>query len=232
MSHRIQLEPVFVLHTRPYSNTSLLVELLSKTHGRVVVIARSARGLKSRYQGKLQLFTPILASWSGQRELKTLGNIELNGPAFQLSGSSLLCGFYLNELLVRLLHREDPHPNVFDAYEKALSELQGEAISATLRTFEKTLLFRLGYGVPLKRDIQSGDPIQADVHYQFIPERGFLACEERPDDRQVFLGKSLLALEAEQFECETVARDSKRLMRMILSRHLGARPLKSRELMV
>jgi len=219
---RVILQPVFVLHSRPYGNTSLLVELFSKHHGRIVALARSARGLSSRYKGKLQLFTPILASWSGKRELMYLGDIELASAPFQLEGKELLCAFYLNELVVRLLHRDDPHPFVFQLYQDTLIALEKrQDLQATLRCFEKQLLQRLGYAIPLTRDAQTGDPICSESYYQYIPERGFLRCDDVDNAAIKFPGSSLIAFHQEHFPTQEIRRDAKRLMRLILSRHLG-----------
>ena len=201
-------------------------------HGRIVAIARSARGLKSRYRGMLQLFSPLLASWSGGRELKTLGNVERNGPVYQLEGQALICGFYLNELLIRLLHRDDPCVNIYHLYQNTLNSLEKESdFRVALRCFEKNLLRELGYGLPLQRDAQTGEPIDPELNYQYLPERGFLRCHESTETMMTFSGRSLLALFEEELKHEDVLRDAKRLLRMALARHLGSKPIKSRELL-
>lgn len=231
--NRVTLQSAFVLHTRPYSNTSLIVELFTQDHGRISVLARSARGLKSRYKGKLQLFSPLILGWSGRSELKNLGNLEIDGVPYQLDGKALLCGFYLNELVLRLLHREDPYPKLFETYHLTLRRLSfDEALEPTLRVFEKQLLERLGYGLSLTRELQSGTQIESEAHYQYIPERGFMRCELGTDSTHVFSGSSLLALHREQLSDSQSLQDAKRLMRLLLSQHLGSKPLKSRELLV
>lgn len=229
--HRIDLTPVYVLHTRPFRNTSLLVELFSEIRGRISVVARSARGPKSRYQGQLQLFTPMLASWSGHHELKMLGNMELNGMPLQLNNKPLFCGFYFNELLMRLLHKEDPHPKLFAFYHDALCRLErGDLITQVLRTFEKKLLEDLGYGLPLTREAKTQAVIQRDVYYRFVPNQGFFPCDSASNSHTYFLGADLMAIAAEQFDTESVAFSAKRLMRLALSGLLGNKPLNSREL--
>ena len=229
--HRIALTPVYVLHTRPFRNTSFIVELFSKIYGRVSVVARSARGPKSRYQGQLQLFTPMLASWSGQHELKTLGNIELNGMPLQLNNKPLFCGFYFNELLMRLLHKEDPHPLLFDSYHYNLCRLEnGDAISTALRAFEKKLLENLGYGLPLTHEAKTHALIQNDRYYQFVPNQGFFSCDDMKNNQTYFLGADLIAISEEKFDSESVALSAKRLMRLALLDLLGNKPLNSREL--
>lgn len=232
MPTRILLEPAYVLHRRPYSNTSLIVELLSLNHGRVSVMARSARGLKSRYKGKLELFSPLLVSWVGRRELKSLGDIELNGRLMLLNGDTLLCGFYLNELLMRLLHRDDPYPNLFKVYKNTLQRLSnGGDLEKLLRCFEKTLLHELGYGLPLNREIETGLPIESDQYYHYIPDRGFLRSQKNDSRLAIFSGNSLIALRKEQFTEAQALKEIKRLMRIAIGRHLGSKPLQSRELL-
>lgn len=230
--HRIELTPIYILHTRPFRNTSLLVDLFSKEHGRVSVVAQNARGLKSRYRGQLQLFTPMLASWSGRHELKTLGQIELSGSPITLNQQALFCGFYLNELLVRLLHKEDPHPALFDYYHAALCDLEKNSlIPAVLRYFEKKLLEDLGYALPLLFEAKSHRAIESNHYYHFIPNQGFFVETDVPSTSVLlFAGKDLLAIAAEEFHEESVLLSSKRLMRSALSVLLGNQPLHSREL--
>ncbi len=226
----VLLEPAFVLHRRPFSNTSLIVELFTLNHGRVSALAKSARGLKSRYKGGLELFFPLVVSWTGQRELKLLGPVELSGIPYLLDGKALLCGFYLNELLMRLLHKEDPYPNLFRAYQDALNRLvENHSHEMVLRIFEKHLLNELGYGLPLQHDMESKLPIEANHYYQYLPDRGFLRCEDNSEPL-LFIGESLLALRDENFSHETSLNDVKRLMRLAINRLLGSKPLKSREL--
>lgn len=225
---RVNLTPVYVLHTRPFGNTSLIVDLLSELCGRVTVIARSARGMKSRYQGKLQLFTPMLASWSGRYELKTLGNIELDGMPHQLNQKPLFCGFYLNELLMQLLHKEDPHPQLYALYRYCLSQFEkNETLAPTLRLFEKKLLDELGYGLPLTHEAETRKPICAGLFYRYEHHHGFFPCPQH--ERDHFLGEDLLSIAAECFESNSVEYASKRLMRHVLTHLLGNKRLHSRE---
>lgn len=230
MSQRITLEPVFILHRRPYSNTSLILELFSQQYGRIAVLARSARGPKSQFRGVLQLFTPMLASWVGRSELKTLTQVELMRGPYSLTAEFLLCSFYINELIMRLLHRDDPSPHLFQLYQQTLERLASQQhIAITLRRFEKHLLMDLGYGLPLHLDAQTGEPINPQLRYQYIPERGFLRCDNLLDHSLTVSGKSLLALYHENFD-EASLIETKRLIRVVLERHLGGKPLKSRDL--
>lgn len=224
MTTRVLLEPVFVLHNRPYQNSSLLVELFSRKHGRFTALARSARGPRSRFRGYLQAFSPLLASWSGRRELMNLNQLELNAAPFQLEGHALMSAFYLNELLLRMLPRDDPYPEIFQDYEIALQGLEQSAkLPTVLRRFEKRLLENLGYGLSFQ--------VEADKYYQWLPEQGFSHCESRQGER-LFLGRSLLAIQAEQWENPEDLAAAKRLLRLALGWHLGDKPLKSRELFI
>ena len=231
--HRVEFEPAFVLHSRPFRNTSLIVDLFSRHHGRLSAVANSARGLKSRYRGRLQLFMPLLVSWSGKQELKTLGQVEFGASPNLLDGNALLCGFYLNELLTRLMQCGDPHPYLFDHYENTLKKLYGASdFAPILRYFEKQLLERMGYGLPLVVDAHSGSPIEANLHYQYLPERGFVRCDDPSTRALTIIGQSLLDIAADNYQCAQTCRDAKRLLRMILARHLGGKPLKTRDLFV
>ena len=227
--HRIDLTPVYVLHTRPYSNTSLIVEFLSKDYGRVSAIARSARGPQSRYRGQLQLFTPMLASFSGRHELKMLGNVELSGLPLQLNQKPLFCGFYLNELLMRLLHRDDPHPNLFDHYHYSLCRLEkNENIAPILRLFEKKLLQELGYGFSFTHEARTHLPIVAENFYRYEHHQGFLNAPI--EEHTVFSGIDLIAIAADKLDSEEILHTAKRLMRLALTHLLGNKPLSSRDL--
>lgn len=223
--NRIELTPVYVLHTYPFRNTSLIAELFSEAHGRLSVVARSARGQKSRYQGQLQLFTPILASWMGNHELKMLTQIELQGMQHILNQKALFSGFYLNELLLRVLHKEDPHPGLFFYYQQSLQQLQQGPIEPVLRLFEKKLLDELGFGLPLQFEAETHLPLDESVFYDFIPSQGFYRAEQG-----AFSGVDLLSIASENFKAETTLQAAKRLMRLALRPVLGEKPLNSREL--
>lgn len=229
---RVTLEPVFVLHSRPYRNSSLIVELFSMRHGRIAALARSARGPRSRYQGRLQLFSPLLVSWSGRSDLKSLNQMEPQGQSYLLEGNALLCAFYLNELLLKLLRHEDPYLELFQRYQTILSLLESERhFEPSLRYFEKQLLQEIGYGLPLRRDVVTGQDVVEDCFYRYVIERGFVATEPS-DDVFIFPGSMLKKLAEETLTTEEELRFAKRLMRMALSRHLGNKPLHSRKLMI
>lgn len=224
MTKRLVLQPAFVLHSRRYSETSSIVDLFTFPEGRVSAIARG-----SRFRGILRPFVPLLISGSIKTELMSLNQAEINGLAFELSGHRLFSGMYLNELLVRLLQRYDPHPQLFMAYQKTLAALESHAdMECQLRLFEKELLSQLGYGISLDREAESGAPILPDCLYYFDPQRGFYRSEFARS-ALVFKGKHLLAFSAGVLGDEGDLRAAKQLMRVAIEFLLGKSP-RSREL--
>lgn len=224
---KVLLEPAWVLHHYPYRDSSLLLEVFSRTHGRVGLVARGARAAKGRWHNQLQILRPLLLSWSLRGELGTLADVESMRVPAAWTGRQVLCASYLNELLLRLLTRHDPHPALFDAYEQALARLV-EHEEQALRCFEKDLLTGLGYGLLLDHDVQSGAPVEAAGCYEYLLERGPVRCE-RPAGDGIFLqGSSLLALHNEALTDTQACREVKALMRAAVDLYLGARPLKTR----
>ena len=230
---RISLQPAYVLHRRPYRDSSLLLELLTAEYGRISLVARGARR-RSRGGAAgalLQPFIPLLLSFSGRSEMKNLTATESAGPALPLRGERMFSGLYLNELLVRLLHRHDPHPRLFAAYGRALAELgHAREVDEVLRRFEFMLLEELGYGFGLDVDSATGESVQAGLWYHFHPDRGLVARGLVVDPEQpAFSGSDLLAMARGQFGGATRLA-AKRLSRLLLSSHLGQVPLRSRDL--
>ncbi|GAB5498931.1 MAG: DNA repair protein RecO [Pseudohongiellaceae bacterium] len=235
MDTRVTLQPAYVLHRRPFQNTSLLVDFFTLDYGRVRAVARGARREKSRHRALLQLFTPVLLSCSGRGEVKTLNNIESQVAAITLHGERLFSGLYLNELLVRLLHQHVEHTELYQAYQTALLSLQGDTgIEQILRHFELQLLGELGYGLNLQTDCYSQLAICAGQLYRFEPEIGFSAANDDAagvaDDPWLFAGEHLIALSRLELDEASVAHAAKRLLRLALHPHLGDKPLASRSL--
>jgi DNA repair protein RecO (recombination protein O) len=229
---RIESEPGFVLHSYPYRDTSLIVDVLTHHYGRVSLMARSARGYKSRFQGKLQLFSPLLLSYAGRSELKNLRAVEFAARPFDLQAKNLMCGFYLNELLIRLSAKDDPHPRLFDLYADTLQRLQSnQNVESCLRLFEKKLLAELGYALPLQLEAETQQDIQPQLCYLYFPQRGFIEAQINASSASIFKGESLLALADDNIQTEQHRADAKRLMRQVLAQYLGDKPLKSRELL-
>jgi DNA repair protein RecO (recombination protein O) len=228
---RVPLNRGYILHTRPYRETSLLVELFSRDHGRATVVARGARREKNRNRPLHQPLQPLLLAWTARGELGTLSAIESDGAVLRFPQLGLLAAFYLNELIMRLLHRHDAHVELYDAYDNALRTLcTTQQPDATLRVFEKRLLESVGYGLILTHLPAGGAPIEAATSYRYVPGRGPEQGDGIADGAPVVSGRTLLALAGEQFDDADTLREAKSLMRCLLAPHLGAKPLSSREL--
>ena len=228
---RVSQELAYVLHHRDYGETSLLIEMFTRQHGRLGLIAKGARRARSSLRAALIPFQPLTISFSGRGELPTLSIAEPTRSAPAINGAALFCGLYLNELLLRLLHRHDPHERLFESYANALGQLgSNRAPEAVLRVFEKRLLEDIGFGMVLDHDVQDGAPLQAEQLYRYLPERGPVMAATANSDGIAVHGACLQALAHECLEGETVLGEAKRLMRALLARQLGERPLGSRDL--
>jgi DNA repair protein RecO (recombination protein O) len=220
----------FVLHTRSYRETSALVEILTREHGRVGAVARGVR--TRRGANALQPFQQYLLSWRGGRELVYLNSWENVGRAVRLQGTALVSALYLNELIVRLLEREDPHPDVYDAYVQALPGLSdGPTRERTLRIFEMRLIAALGYGMDLQRETDSGKPLDETRRYRFRPEFGIEPAGPNATGDMVVSGRTLLALDTESLDGEVQLLEAKRLMRGVLEHLLNGRRIVARSLL-
>lgn len=231
MSHRLQLQPCFLLHRRPFRDSSQLLEVFSLEHGRLSAVAR---GLNRRRRGGalgtlLQPFRPLLLSFAGRGELASLSDAEAAGPAVHLTGDRLFSAFYLNELLSRLLHRHEAHPSLFSTYGETLEVLAtAPALEPVLRRFELTLLDELGYAIDLNRDADTEQPVEPDVYYRVDPEHG-LRRQGDVSGAGALPGAALLAIAAGHLDGD-VAAAAKRLTRLLLAPHLGSEPLRARAL--
>lgn len=229
---RVQLEPAFVLSLRPYRETSALVEVFTQRHGRTGLVARGVQSGRARLRGLLQPFQRLLLSFSERGELGTLTGAEAGGAPAVLRGEAVFSGWYLNELLLRLLPRGEPHADLFDPYAEALAALSTGAAHSTgsgqasaapaLRLFEKRLLAGLGYGLELP------DPVENDRWYAWDAERGLRLAEPGPSS---YSGASLRALADDALDTEESLRDARRLMRAALRPHLGERALRTPEML-
>lgn len=227
--NRVSLQPACILHRVPYRNTSALIEAFTRDHGRVGLVARGVFGRKSRWQGLLQPFIPVLISWQGRGELYTLTDAEPNGRDISLPGREVLSAFYLNELLMRLTQRMDAHPGLYALYLNSLARLRDEEPEQVLRVFERELLQELGYGLNLTHEAEGGAAVQPGRRYRFIVERGPVpVADDAPGT--VVDGATLLGLAAGTLQEPPVRREAKRLMRDVLAFYLGDRPLKTRSL--
>jgi len=221
----------YVLHRRSYSDTSLLLELLSASGERYPAIARGAKRRRSALPGLLQPFRPLLIGVAGRGEVRTVTSVDMGGELRPLVGEALYCGFYLNELLLRLLGRNDPHDSLFGLYREALERLAaGGDGEQALRRFEIGLLRILGYAMPLDRDAETGQPVRPDGCYLYRIEEGPVAAPGAASGDKVVSGATLLALDAQRALQPQELREARRLMRLVLAHYLEGRPLKSREL--
>jgi DNA repair protein RecO (recombination protein O) len=229
---RLENQPAFILHSYPFRETSLLLEVYSRNHGRLAVVARGARRPRSALRGLLMNFQPLELSWFGKGEVRTLHSAEWQGGQPQLQGTALLCGFYLNELLLNLMARDDPHAQLFDYYQQTLQRLAQEDDHAfTLRCFEKHMLQELGYALLLENEADGGKPIVPDGNYRYILERGAVAETAGSSQGIPVSGKTLLDMAADDYRDVNSARQSKQLIRILLDHHLAGKTLHTRELM-
>jgi DNA repair protein RecO (recombination protein O) len=229
VTRRITNEPAYALHARPYRETSSIIDLLTREHGRLSVVARGAR-TSGRGKTQPRQFGRLLVGCSGKGQLLTLANCDSVSHRW-LSADALYAGLYLNELLLRLLRDDDPHPRLFDGYEQTLDRLaDGVDPEPALRSFERLLLKECGYELTLVHVAQSGDPIAAAAAYRYVPDVGFYPVAEAVDDKLVFGGATLLAVAEDDYADERVRRAAKQIMRRALAPHLGDKPLRSRAL--
>ena len=219
----------FVLHRRAYSETSLLVDVFTEDTGRLSLLAKGARARRSAWKSVLQPFTPLLLRWSGKSGLKILTKAEPAAITLPLQQTALYSGFYVNELICRVLEQETAQPQLFQDYLRCLTELAGAplAVEPVLRRFEFQLLQSLGYGVDFLHCAGSGQPIDENMTYRYR-EEGFMASLIK--DNLTFYGRDLLAFEQRRFDDSTVLQAAKRFTRLALKPYLGSKPLKSREL--
>jgi len=223
------LSPAFLLHRRLYSNHALLVECYTPGEGRFPAIARGARGGKREVAALLQPFVPLLIRCSGRGEVRSLNRYEAASVPVELRGRALYCGFYLNELIMRLTQRGDPHEQLFGVYVDTLEQLASVAqIEPVLRRFEVNMLDILGYGLLLDREADTGAPLEPDRRYHYLLEQGPVPAQE--GDSGVIRGATLLALHNRIDPDVEQLHEARWLLRHVLSHYLGNKPLKSREL--
>ncbi len=229
---RVTLQPGYILHSKPYRDTSLLLEAFTRDFGRIGLVAKGARRThRGSLKGVLQPFQALLLSWSGRGDLGTLTDAEHTTLLPPLTGHTLISGFYINELLLRLTQRHIPHPGLYLAYSHMLDVLaEGTEIEWGLRIFERDLLSELGYGLLLSHTADSGREVQSGNHYCYHLEHGPLPATD--EERECFRvsGQALLSLENGSMPQAEQLKECKRLMRAALGLYLGEKPLASREM--
>lgn len=229
---RAQQQAAFILHHRPFRDTSQILDILSREHGKLSLVARGSRGPKSRLRGVLRPFMPLAMSWVQRSDLGTLTGAELHGAPLRLVGDALLSGYYVNELLLHFLHRHDPQPEIFDIYVRAIEALgAADDIAPCLRQFEIELLGALGYALNLDHEADSLEPLQADHSYEYRFERGAVPVA-RSEGQLIFSGAVLTAIAEQRFAEADVLRAANRLLREVIAFHLGGKELKSRKVLV
>ena len=226
---RIDQQPGFVLHSYPYRETSLIVEVFSRDHGRVGLVAKGARRPMSQLRGVLMAFQPLLIDWSGGGEMKTLVRAEWQGGQPLLGGQALLCAYYLNELLMHLLPREDTHERLFSVYAETLRRFADGLREADLRGFERALLQELGYGLTLAHDAR-GQPLDPEGFYAYEIERGPVSLSGPGNSALCVRGKTLVDLANEDFSDPRSLLEAKQLMRALIAHYTGGKELESRKI--
>ena len=228
---RIQNEPAWLLHHRPFRDSSQILDILSLDQGRLAVIAKGSRGAKSKLRGILRPFLPLQLSWFIRSDLGTLTGAEMNGALLSLSGDALLSGYYVNELILKLLHRHDSQPEIFAAYSRTIERLAGgKEVAAHLRQFEIELLRILGYALNLDHDTETTEPLRPQQQYEYRVEQGLVPVSDR-DGPMVFRGAEIDAIRNQQFADPAVLKNAGSLLRNVIAYHLDGKELKSRKVL-
>jgi len=229
---QVLLERGFVLHQRPFRDSSQLLECMTAGHGRFGLVARGSRRAATRQRALLQPFAPLKVSWIRRGELGRLTHVEADGPSCPLEGQRLLAGFYVNELLLRLTARGDPNAEIFSWYSRCLAQLcEAPSVARTLRVFELDLIRALGYGVELDGESSTGEPLRADSSYVYELEQGFRRVDIADSDADVYPGRDLISLRDRALDDEASLKTAQRLLGRVLRAHLGERPLQSRRVL-
>lgn len=231
-ARRVQQQPGYILHHRPFRDTSQILDIVTRDHGKVAVVARGSRGTKSKLAGVLRPFLPLRVSWVSKSDLGTLTGAEAVGAPAGMVGDAMLSAYYLNELLINFLHRYDPQPEIFALYERVLHALVGSSnVAAILRSFELEFLGLLGYAVNLDHEYGTQDKLVPDRNYEYRMEQGPVPVD-RSEGKLVFTGATLTGIASETFGDSAVLKAANRLMREIIDFHLGGKALKSRKVLM
>jgi len=229
---RILDEPAWLLHHRPFRDSSRILDILSRDHGRLSVVARGSRSAKSRLRGILRPFLPLRLSWVIRSDLGTLTGAEIDGSLMSLSGDALLSAYYVNELLLNFLHKHDPQPEIFAVYADTIANLgSAKNLQSELRSFEIELLRMLGYALNLDHDTHTHEILADEGLYAYRPEHGPVSVADRQGP-MIFAGRQLLAVSKQQFDQPEVLRDAGRLLRETIDYHLGGKELKTRKVLM
>jgi len=228
---RVQQQPGYILHHRPFRDTSQILDIVTRDHGKIAVVARGSRGSKSRLAGVLRPFLPLRVSWVAKSDLGTLTGAETAGPPAGMIGDALFSAYYVNELLLHFLHRYDPQPEIFALYEDVIKALLvTDNIAAALRSFELEFLSLLGYAVNLDHEFGSRKPLGSDQDYEYRMEQGPVLVQRTGS--LVFKGAVYKGIAEQRFDKPDILRAANRLLREIIGFHLGGKELKSRKVLM
>lgn len=232
VQRRVQQQPGFILHHRPFRDSSQILDIVTRDHGKIAVVARGSRGAKSKLAGILRPFLPLRVSWVAKSDLGTLTGAEAAGAPSGVTGDAMLSAYYVNELLLNFLHRYDPQPEIFDLYGQVLHALShSQEIAPSLRSFEIEFLSLLGYALNLDHVAGGTDALRADSYYEYRVEQGPVPVD-RTEGRMVFDGATLNSVAEQNFDDELTLRAANRLLRDVITWHLGGKELKSRKVLL
>ncbi|MGI9248278.1 MAG: DNA repair protein RecO [Woeseiaceae bacterium] len=229
---RIQQQPAYILHHRPFRDSSQILDIVTRDHGKIALVARGSRGSKSRLAGLLRPFLPLRVSWVARSDLGTLTGAEAAGVPAGPRGDALLSAFYVNELLLHFLHRHDPQPEIYSLYTNVIAALASTSdVAKCLRSFELELLSLLGYAVNLQHESGMQQDLDPEQNYEYRMEQGPVGVD-RSEGRLVFPGAMLASIQAQEFDNPEVLRAASRLLRDVIAHHLGGKELKSRKVLM
>lgn len=229
---RVQQQSGYILHHRPFRDSSQILDIVTLDYGKVALVARGSRGSKSRLAGVLRPFLPLRVSWVAKSDLGTLTGAEAAGPPAGMVGDAMLSAYYVNELLLHFLHRYDPQPEIFKLYEDVINRLVStDNVAACLRSFELEFLSLLGYAVNLNHEFANHDPLDAERNYEYRMEQGPVPVE-RSKGPLVFKGMVLSGIAEQRFDDPDILRAANRLLREIIAFHLGGKELNSRKVLM
>ena len=231
-SHQvIEGEPAYLIHQRPYSETSQIINLFSRHYGRVDAIAKGSKRPKSKFKSFLQPFSPILVSWSGRSQLKTLRSVDINsGKQSNVSRKHLMSAFYLNELILSFLTTADPYPDLFDAYSLAINNLSNaDSSEIILREFEIQLLTEIGYAINFQTEAMSSKKIEPNLSYRFIAEEGFVSSVTSSARDALIKGSVIQSIDRKDFSQPETMRAAKRIIRESVKYHLSGKELNTKK---
>ena len=232
-----QSSPGYILHLRPYRNTSFIADVFSRDHGRVHLVARGVRSSRSKFYGVIQPFQELALTWQGNGEMYTLVNVEpcdtdaTRVTRLSRAGDALASALYCNELVIRFFGREDPHPELYDIYKHTVQLLaDARNIELTLRLFEKELVLQAGYALHLDHVAETGERVEAGQVYIYNADTGVMRPQQAASLVGIKIsGNTLLAIANNRLDDEKVLTESKRLMRYVIACHLGDKPLNTRK---